>query len=208
MWQTGDILRFSLPFLQLTALAILALPTAMANCANGQAQWAVDLSVPSHGTAPSARTKLGMAASDSKLYIFGGDVGSADHDLHMHEYSLTSRSWTDLSSPHTGSGSFPSARVGMGMAASNSKLYIFGGWTEQGSFFTSALHEYDIASGAWMDLWMEYCSRPMSMGRCNPYAAVDMGMTSLNSKLYVFGGNAPGLFRLKFLYEYDIASRV
>eukprot|EP00961_Rhodomonas_salina_P279616 3777235-Rhodomonas_salina.1 len=43
----------------------------------------------------------------------------------LHQYDIPSRVWTDLSSPSAGT--TPSARAGMGFAAWNSKLYIFGG---------------------------------------------------------------------------------
>eukprot|EP00961_Rhodomonas_salina_P074671 1002839-Rhodomonas_salina.5 len=81
----------------------------------------------------------------------------------LHGYDIASGVWTDLSS--LSSGTPPPARALMGMAASGSKLYIFGGL----GVLESPVQNVCSASG-WSHF--ETHSSPLSESFCLPHPAV------------------------------------
>lgn len=120
---------------------------------------------------------MGMAASNGKVYVFGGRSASGTLINDLYAYDVVSL-WTDLSNPS--SGTPPSPRLRMGFAENDGKLYVFGGDVAGHDPEYGELHQYDIASSSWTDL-----SVPLS----GPPATQELfGMTASNGKLYVFGG--------------------
>jgi len=59
------------------------------------------------------------------------------------------------------------------------KLYIFGGW--DGSKRLNDLHCYDVTTNRWSEL------KPIQ----SPSARAGMCMTTIDNKIYLFGGSGP-----------------
>jgi len=140
-----------------------------------------DLSPMSAGVAPSVRANMGFEEWNGKLYLFGGQnvLGMLDS---FFVYDIALATWTDLSSPRNGTS--PTPRSYMGFTKWNSKFYVFGGF--DGLAHLSDLHEYDIASGTWVDL-----STPRT-GYSPPRGVMftdEKGLAQSNGKLFVFGSH-------------------
>eukprot|EP00286_Rhodomonas_abbreviata_P027873 CAMPEP_0181303152 /NCGR_PEP_ID=MMETSP1101-20121128/8394_1 /TAXON_ID=46948 /ORGANISM="Rhodomonas abbreviata, Strain Caron Lab Isolate" /LENGTH=1307 /DNA_ID=CAMNT_0023408683 /DNA_START=219 /DNA_END=4139 /DNA_ORIENTATION=+ len=149
------------------------------------ATW-TDLSTPSIGIPPSARTGMGLVAMNGKLYVQAGrsSTGASLDDLY--EYDIATTTWTNLSTPS--SGTPPPVRYYHGLAAMNGMLYVHGGNTA-----LDDLYEYNITTATWTDLSTPSSGTPPSGRREHGFAAI-------NSKLYVHGGNRSG--SLDDLHEY------
>eukprot|EP00961_Rhodomonas_salina_P005960 80651-Rhodomonas_salina.2 len=81
----------------------------------------IDLNV---RTPLTVRWYFTIVAVGKTIYVFGGDSGSLQNDLHS--YETESKVWTDLSSPSPDSP--PRPRIGNGIAASGGMIYVFGGY--------------------------------------------------------------------------------
>mmetsp|Transcript_11498 Transcript_11498/g.27046 ORF Transcript_11498/g.27046 Transcript_11498/m.27046 type:complete len:370 (-) Transcript_11498:132-1241(-) len=183
-------MRWGLCLLTVTLYAVTAV--CHESCAADSTPAWKDLSFPSESGRPPARYRMGMVASGSKLYIFGGSNGTDLNDLH--EFDTALGSWTDLSPRSRGTP--PSPRSSLGMAATDTQLFFFGGWSDVSD--VNDLHAFDVASRTWTDLSVPRSGSPPSP---RPW----MGMAATGSKLYIFGGWAEGR-ELDDLHEYDIAS--
>lgn len=158
-----------------------------------------DLSIPAHGVPPSVRYDLGFASSCGCLYVFGGTVvkqeqrrarvGGAND---LHEYNVSSQTWTDLSRPVAGSP--PVVRSGFGFASWEGSLYVFGG--RHGQKWFNDLHAYNIALQTWTE-------RATSTSCTLPLGRTNLALAASNGKLYVFGGERERVF-FNDLYEYAL----
>lgn len=125
----------------------------------------------------TARSELGVAASNGKIYAVGGMTSANVILTTLEEYDPTTDSWIARAS-------MPTARRGLGFAAAaNGKLYAVGGMTpgaSGGSFSTTAIvEEYDPATNTW--------TTRASM----PTARYWLGLAAApNGKLYAIGGTA------------------
>jgi len=98
------------------------------------------------GQAPPARVGHTAAAVGSRIYVFGGRVGSpvADRDVgDLHAYDTRAGSWASLEA----AGDPPGARSYHAAAEFNDSVYIFGGCSAGGRLNT--LHRYDVRQNRW-----------------------------------------------------------
>lgn len=84
-----------------------------------------DLSDLNGGSPPADRSNFGFAATNGKLYVFGGAVRATSPENDLHEYDIDLQKWKDLSSMTVGI--LPSPRTGVGFAESGGNIFLFGG---------------------------------------------------------------------------------
>ena len=159
-----------------------------------------DLSVPTRGTVPTARSLHGFVSLNGTLYVQGGlDVNySALSDLHSFDPVATL--WTDLSASVNGIA--PTARYGHGFTAADGKLYVHGGVDDSSIRVLSDLHSFDPVAKVWTDL-----STPA--GGTAPAARMNHGFTPADGKLYVHGGSSCyGPCNLGDLHVFDPVAKV
>lgn len=143
---------------------------------------------------PAPVTSFGAALLDGRLYIYGGNLGSAhDYTPEVQSKELTR---LDLAANKWSKVAEGPRRISPALVAHGGKLYRLGGFEARRSHKLGAdgkprstLHSmpdfarFDPATGKWQDL------TPLPRGRSSHDMAV------LGSKLYVFGGwelGAPG----------------
>ena len=112
-----------------------------------------------------ARSKLGVAVANGKIYAIGGLDTSTVLSC-VEEYDPSSNTWTTKTP-------IPAATMEMAIATYNGIIYIFGGW---GSTALSTVRAYNPAT----DTWSVEASMPTARFGCR--AAV------INGKIYVVGG--------------------
>ena len=76
------------------------------------------------------------------LYLYGGKDKEGKGTSSMFELNLSTKSWRELSHPGTG---VLNIKLSCHMAAYNSALIIYGGWTDDGP--TNELHMFDLKAG-------------------------------------------------------------
>ena len=113
---------------------------------------------------PTARSGLGVAVVNGKVYAIGGDGGSNVTE----EYNPITNTWTLKKSMPTGRGRF-------GITVFKNKIYVMGGTTASG--FTAANEVYDPLTDTW-----ETKSPIPKGGRAELTASI------INGKIYVIGG--------------------
>ncbi|MFB3888309.1 MAG: Kelch repeat-containing protein [Candidatus Bathyarchaeia archaeon] len=98
---------------------------------------------------PTARTSLGAAAVNGKVYAIGGYSSSQDKFLTVNEaYDPAADIWTAKAS-------MPTPRGGFAIATYNDRVYVIGGQTrrpsgpEEPSPYTNATEAYDPATDTW-----------------------------------------------------------
>ncbi len=111
--------------------------------------------------APTQRRDNPGAASNDRLYMFGGRDGNANTTTHNALYAFDGTAWT-LMTPDTAAAGFPAARGGACVAwnFTNNKLYVFGGDNGTGPvggpIATTALlgdtWEWDPVTNVWTDV--------------------------------------------------------
>jgi hypothetical protein len=117
----------------------------------------------------SIRQYAGVAASNGKLYLVGGDTGGSGWTNTLYAYTVASNSWSVLAPMPGGS------RYNLAADAVNGKIYAIGGF--EGAVVLDRVEEYDIATNTWA------MKAPM------PIAAQYLMTAVINDKVYVAGNN-------------------
>ena len=152
-----------------------------------------DLTHIATGTRPSPRYNHGFASAINKLFIFGGDSYGRVNDLFMLDPSTNT--WSDLT--YSAIGTRPSPRFVHGFASANSKLFVFGGWSDYGQQVGQTLNDLymlDPSTNTWSDLTYS------AIGP-RPPPRWGHGFASADNKLFVFGGMSD--YALNDLYMLD-----
>lgn len=113
---------------------------------------------------PTARSGLGVAVVDGKIYAIGGDGGSNVTE----EYDPVADTWTTKAP-------MPTGRSRFGVAVYQNKIYVMGGATEDG--FTAVNEVYDTVTDTWGT------KTPMPKG-----SRAELSASIVNGKIYVVGG--------------------
>lgn len=111
-----------------------------------------------------------IAASNGKIYLFGGGATASDCTNEVYEFNPADGSFT-LKAP------MPGPRCGAAVEEWNGKIYLFGGYTEFIGTATNTVFEYDIANNSFQTL-----NTPMPTTR--GYASA----SRLNDTIFVTGG--------------------
>jgi N-acetylneuraminic acid mutarotase len=95
---------------------------------------------------PTARSGLGVAVVDGKIYAIGGQNGEGVLNI-TEEYDPVTNEWTSKTS-------MPTARSDFGIAVYQNKIYVIGGTTGPGetwgsSLITGAIEVYDPETDTW-----------------------------------------------------------
>jgi N-acetylneuraminic acid mutarotase len=115
----------------------------------------------------TARSYLGAAALNGKVYAVGGFSSTGTVLATLEVYDPTTNTWTAKAS-------MPTARWGLGLAAYNGKLYAIGG--EATSGISGKVEEYDPATDTWI-------------ARANmPTSRVLLAVAVASGKIYAMGG--------------------
>lgn len=132
--------------------------------------------------APPPRSGHQAVAVGGHVYVFGGEVTSRDMEKFRHyndlwRLDLTSWAWERLPSK-----AGPAARSGHRCAAHKNRLFLFGGFTDDGKRVTyhNDVWSYSVADLAWTQL------RPAGGG---PAPRGGGGVFVLDDCLYVVGGH-------------------
>ncbi len=126
---------------------------------------------------PTARTLLGVAVVNDKIYAIGGYL----HRLNVtEEYNPTTNSWTTKAA-------MPTPRFSFAIAVYHNKIYCIGGLIANsnpmlGSSVTGAIEVYDPATNTWE------VKKPMQTPRTQLEANV------VNDKVYLIGGRTGGQY--------------
>ena len=115
---------------------------------------------------PTARSDLGVAVVDGKIYAIGGLSGDSPVS-NNEQYDPVANSWT-VEMP------MPTARSGFAIAAYNEKIYVIGG--KVGNGFVGNNEVYDPSTNTW--------ETKSSM----PTPRSDLTATAVNDKIYLIGG--------------------
>ncbi len=120
---------------------------------------------------PTARSNIGCAVVNGKIYAIGGFVGGVQTDTKLvEEYDPATDTWTTRDS-------MPTSRYAFAIAVVANKVYVIGGMLP----VTATVEEYDPA----LDSWSTKTSMPTA--RMGPACAV------IRDTIYVFaGGTSPG----------------
>ena len=120
---------------------------------------------------PTARTGIGVAVVNGKIYAIGG-ANQEGFSATTEEYDPATNTWT-FKAP------MPTARSAFGIAVYQNKIYCIGGYAD--GFSATGVNEvYDPATNTWKT------KSPMPTPRMNIQANV------VNGKIYVIGGNPNG----------------
>jgi N-acetylneuraminic acid mutarotase len=118
---------------------------------------------------PTARTRLGVAAVDGKIYAIGGDNNNSflkDNEM----YDPATNNWTAKAQ-------MPTAKSDFGIAVYGKKIYCIGGAAGPNSEPTGAVEIYDTMTDSW--------ETKTSM----PTARKAIGANVVDGKIYVIGGD-------------------
>jgi N-acetylneuraminic acid mutarotase len=152
-----------------TALTIIILALLFSAVAVTQSVYAEDSWVtkaPMH----VARSGLGVAVVDGKIYAVGGASGNGFVQTNE-EYDPATNTWT-VKAP------MPTARSAFGIAVYQNKIYCIGGYIEGGA--TGANEVYDPATDTWKTM------------KSMPTPSLNIQANVVNSKIYLMGGNSDG----------------
>lgn len=149
-------------FLSVLSLCIFKVQPASA----AEDSWAIKQSM------PTARSGLGVAVVNGKIYAIGGDGGSNVTE----EYNPVTNTWTKKKAMPTGRSCF-------GIAVYQNKIYVMGGATANG--FTDANEVYDPLT----DTWETKTSLPKG-------SRAELTASVINGKIYAVGGYFFGLYRV------------
>jgi len=122
---------------------------------------------------PTARSGLGVAVVDGKIYAIGGSDGNRQLDTNE-MYDPATNTWVSKQP-------MPSARSRFGITVYQNKIFVMGGANE--SRFTGANEVYDPAT----DTWEVKASMPAG-GRS------ELAVNAVEGKIYAIGGFFLGIF--------------
>ncbi|QUI23008.1 galactose oxidase [Vallitalea pronyensis] len=128
---------------------------------------------------PTARSALGLAEVNGKIYAIGGENSDGTKLNVVEEYTPATDSWTTKAS-------MPTARYALGVVEVNGKIYAIGG-SDVGEL--GAVEEYDPVT----DTWTTKASMPTARNF--------LGVVKANGKIYAISG-AKGQM-IKTVEEYD-----
>ena len=125
---------------------------------------AVEDSWTTNQSMPTARSGLGVAVVNGKIYAIGGDGGSNVTE----EYNPITNTWNAKKS-------MPTGRSRFGIAVHQNKIFVIGGATASG--FTAANEVYDPLTDTWE------VKTPIPKG-----SKAELTASAVNGKIYVVGG--------------------
>jgi len=166
-------LLFALSFL--TALCVLMAKPVFSSTEVTEDTWVSK--APMH----QARSNLGVAVVDGKIYAIGGDARSGEWPYAgsivstNEEYNPETDTWTFKAS-------MPTPRYGFATAVYQNKIYCIGGVTrvDGGWQGTGANEVYDPATDTWENK------------TAMPTARLELQANVVNGKMYLIGGKVPG----------------
>jgi hypothetical protein len=120
-------------------IAFLVLCSLLASLQNIEAVMAVEDSWTTMEPMPTARSGLGVAAVDGKIYAIGGSNGNSQLDTNE-MYDPATNTWVSKQPMST-------ARSRFGITVFENKIYVMGG--ANSSSFTDANEVYDPATDTW-----------------------------------------------------------
>lgn len=134
--------------------------------------------------APSGRLQHSSVASDSKIYIFGGEP---DQFRQLNDIWCLDTKSLQWEQPQT-MGQEPSARVSSTGCLVDNKIYYFGGY--DGVQWLNDVHSFDIYTNRWERInipgsYSEHTSQPSIY----PIPRCRHTLTLVKGLLYVYGGN-------------------
>jgi len=131
------------------------------------------------------------------LFAMGGEDGNGSTWDAFRMYDPKSDAWVSRSSLKKIPRGRPQQIKNLGMTALDGKIYVGGGENENGDAL-AALWMYDPKSDSWAELsWMKKSPK----GR--PQQMKNLGMTALDGKIYVGGGEDENGDALAALWMYD-----
>ena len=126
---------------------------------------------------PTARRGAKAVLIDGNIYVIGGY--NQDGYLNTVEaYNIESNTWT-TKSPNGDDDYWMEAKTGAAIATYGGKIYVFGGYNENG--YLSTIEEYDPTTNKWTKLATTLKT-----------ARKDLGALTMSGKIYVFGGSNGG----------------
>ena len=121
-----------------------------------------------HAPLPTPVFGSATATFNGKIYVIGGDIGTAETDK-VQIYDTTNDSWTyGLEKP--------TAVSLAGAAVIDGKIYVSGGWRSSTGVTQNTLEVYDPVQNAW------------TSGPAMPGTRAGAGVAAVNGKLYVISG--------------------
>lgn len=164
-------------------------------------QWEL---VQTSGTKPGPLSYHKAAIKDDLMYVFGGMDANGDCNGNLYILNLSTFEWSvDLT--HEGR---PEARDDISMVATNTALYVFGGFVRGKRM--NDLHMYTFETKKWECLFDFYdvneFSSPEEQLKC-PCLRSGEDIAIYNNKIYVFGGRNDFNDKLNDTWEFDIASK-
>jgi N-acetylneuraminic acid mutarotase len=149
--------------------------------------WAAEDSWTTLEPMPSARSDLGVAVVDGKIYAIGGHNGS--HLSTNEMYDPLTDTWTTKTP-------MPTVRSSFGIAVVQDKIYVIGGVTgpsdSESSGITDVTEVYDPLS----DTWETKTSMPTPRS--------SLCASAINNKIYLIGGSAYTNQSSPFYYTGDV----
>ena len=119
---------------------------------------------------PTARSNLGLAVLDGKIYAVGGYPTRSANE----QYNPVNNTWTSKAPMPTGSEIF-------GIAVCENKIYVIGGSTDEMASGVTGVNEvYDPATDTWET------KAPM------PTPRFELQANAVNGKIYLMGGRTGG----------------
>ena len=115
---------------------------------------------------PTARSELGVAVVEGKIYAIGGLSGNLPVNTNE-QYDPVSNQWT-VEAP------MPTARNGFAIAVYNDKIYVIGGTV--GNEFVGTNEVYNPLTNTW------------DTKAAMPTARADLSASVVNDKIYLIGG--------------------
>ena len=140
---------------------------------------------------PTARSMLGVAVVDGKIYAIGGISGTQNILGTNEVYDPETNTWTSKTP-------MPTPRYSFGIAVFQNKIYCIGGATHVKSdgYVTNVNEVYDPST----DTWENRTSMP------NPRS--DLEATTVGNKIYLIGGLARGDPRMFIVKNYTSLNEV
>ena len=128
---------------------------------------------------PTAAYGIGTAAVGTKVYLFGGRIGTDSKSYDSYSSTICVFD-TETGTVETLSTALPNRAEGIAAAAVGTKIYLFGGFyysSSSGKVDSSVIRVFDTETGT-----VETLSTAL------PKGAYNMGVAAVGTKIYLFGG--------------------